>query len=91
MSEYLARVSDLRNDPYFPCSLPRALWGALFNARDYRVPMPGGAYIITVAYVSPAGVESSLNSTVLNFNPDAANDIGRALEYLKCHKYREVK
>lgn len=82
---YANRVHDFRHDPFFPTSLPRALYLALFNADDYFTALPAGGYVVTIASVTKTGRADTMNTLILDFNPDAANALGRAVNELKPH------
>lgn len=76
MSKYFDRVSDLRNDPFFPCSLPKALYLAAtpFVRRLYDQDN----YWIEISYRGRV-----LGRHSLPFNMANANRIGRLMDALK--------
>jgi hypothetical protein len=76
MSKYFDRVADLRNDPFFPCSLVKALYLAAtpFVRRQYD----DSNYYVEISFKGRV-----LGREALPFNMANANRIGHLLAELK--------
>jgi hypothetical protein len=76
MSHYFNRVANLRNDPFFPCSLVKALYLAAtpFVRRQYD----DQNYYVEISFKGRV-----LDRIALPFNMANANRIGRAVVELK--------
>jgi hypothetical protein len=79
MSKYFDRVRDLRNDPFFPCSLLKALY--LANTGFVRRCYDDQNYHIEVSLKGRV-----LGRHQLPFNMANASRIGRLLDALKDHE-----